>query len=199
MLFIYPANLSPDEDGGFVVTFRYTRSHSQLRPNTVHLASRARWDRPPACLLHADVFRLAPQVNSIELRPVLRPMKYPRDFNRFFLHPIHRDIGQGRKRQFAPSAHPTAGPSHIGKILQPGATVINHIGNSPGGFRVVLFDSRANTFEIFHCWQRPPNFHQDFKKRRSRSPTCSCVRNSPRSKAASPRFTASANRSSSSK
>jgi len=97
----------------------------------------------------------------------------------------------------APSAHATAGPSHIGKIPQPGATVINHIGNSPG-FRIVLFDSRANTFQVFHCWQRPPDFHQDFRKRRSRSPTCSCVRNSPRSKAASPRFTASANRSSSS-
>src|SRR5436190_21218273 len=35
------------------------------------------------------------------LRPILRPVKYPRDFNRVFLHLIHGDVGQGRKGKLA--------------------------------------------------------------------------------------------------
>src|SRR6516225_5420018 len=136
---------------------------------------------------------------ALALRPVLRSVEYPRDFNRVVLDLIHGDVGQRRKGKLAPSGHAAAGASHVRKVLQLGATVIDYLGNAPSGFRVIAFYPRANAFEVFGGGQRPANFHQGCRKRLSRSPTCSWVRNSPRSNAASPRFTASTNRSSSSK
>src|ERR1039458_1930670 len=133
------------------------------------------------------------------LRPILRPVKNPRDFDRVFLDLINSDVRQRRKRQFSPSVHPVADSSHGGKISQLATTVVDDLRHASCGFWVVAFDPGANAFEVLGCRHGPKDLHQGCRKRRSRSPTCSWVRNSPRSKAASPRFTASTKRSSSSK
>ena len=51
------------------------------------------------------------------LWPVLRPVEYPRDFNRVFLDLIHRNIGKGRECKLAASAYPVAEAAHVRKVL----------------------------------------------------------------------------------
>jgi len=92
------------------------------------------------------------------LRPILRTVEYGRNFYRVFGDLIDDDVGQGREHQFSPPGYSAAGAAKVGKILQPGASVIDRSRNSSGRFRVVAFYPFADTLQIFGGWQRPTDF-----------------------------------------
>ena len=80
---------------------------------------------------------------------------------------------------------------NVGKVLQSGAATIDGSSDSSRGLRIVPCDAFANALEIVRRPHRPADFHHGRKNRSRRCPTCSWLRNSPRCRAASPRFTAS--------
>ena len=156
--------------------------------------------RDPPCSFR-DIFAASQQapVSVVDSRPILRGVKNPGDFYGLILQLIHGDLGQGWEGQFASARHAAAGWSKVGEIAQLSAPIEDGFGDPRGGFRAVTFDALANALKVLRGGHRPADWRHGWRNRRSRSPTCSCVRYSPRSKASSPRFTASIKRSSSSR
>src|SRR6202790_4926847 len=90
----------------------------------------------------------------------------------------------------------SAAPSTIRHGLKGHAAIVEDLGDFPGGGRVILSDASGNAREVVVCKCRPTDPHQDCKIRSTFAHTSSEATKSPRSAAATPRFTASAKRAS---
>ncbi len=95
--------------------------------------------RRTAATPHADPLpgRLTTRA-FLQLRPILRPVKNPGDFNSLISDQINHDVRQGREHQFAPTRHAAACPTDAPKCLKPVAPLCKPFRRSvslPPGYR----------------------------------------------------------------
>jgi hypothetical protein len=82
---------------------------------------------------------------GVALWPILRTVKYARDFYRVFCDLINNDVGQGSEHQFPAAFHAKAGASHLGKLAKECASVIYRPGDLAGCLGIVAFYAFADT------------------------------------------------------
>src|SRR5208283_4398325 len=115
------------------------------------------------------------------LGPVFRGVAYAENVHLILARGnfVHCDVGPGSENKLS-GVRGQAGPSTVGEIAQRGYTLVNGLGNPPGGFGIILTDSLHNAGQVASGVSSPADAGHERSIFSIRSTTSSCSSKSPR-------------------